>query len=160
MLNSVILMGRLTRDPELRKTNSGKSVCSFDLATDNIMKNPDGTRGSTFISCTIFEGVAESVATHLRKGSKVAVTGSLQQRNFLRKDGSKASVIEVIANSVEFLDDKPEEPEEPNAEDLPFDKPENDKVQEPVIPVAEPQEEAPKAKYDPYTGKPLKPAKK
>lgn len=156
MLNNLVLLGRITRDPELRVLNNATHVASTDIAVDNPRTNPDGTRGTTFLGLVCFGNIADNVAKHLRKGSKVAVVGSIQQRSYLRKDGSKASVYEVIADSVEFLDPKPQEPEEPVPEELPFDNEKNDQVQEPVI---KPQEE-PVQKYDPYTGKPLKPAKK
>ena len=143
MLNTIILLGRLTKDPELRKTNSDISVANFDLAVDNPFLEADGTRGTTFISVRCFRDTADNVCKHLRKGSKVAITGSLYQRNFIRKDGSKGSVHEIIADSVEFLDPKPEEPKEPDVSEI--------QVEEPV------KEEA---KFDPYTGKPLKPKAK
>ena len=106
MINRVVLVGRLTRDPELRKTNSGMAVASFSLAIDNRMKNPDGTRGTTFLNCSIFGNQAENVVKFTRKGSMVGVEGSLNQRNFTRSDGSKGSVIEVIADRVAFLEPK------------------------------------------------------
>jgi single-strand DNA-binding protein len=106
MINRVVLVGRLTRDPELRKTNSGMAVCSFTLALDNRMKNPDGTRGTTFISCSLFGNQAESTAKYTRKGSMVGVEGSLNQRNFTRQDGSKGSVIEVLVDRLTFLEPK------------------------------------------------------
>lgn len=106
MINQVVLVGRLTRDPELRKTNSGMAIASFSIAIDNRMKNPDGTRGTTFLNCSIFGNQAENVVKYTRKGSMVGVEGSLNQRNFTRQDGSKGSVIEVIADRVAFLEPK------------------------------------------------------
>ena len=106
MINQVVLVGRLTRDPELRKTNSGMAVASFSIAIDSRMKNPDGTRGTTFLNCSIFGNQAENVVKFTRKGSMVGVEGSLNQRNFTRQDGSKGSVIEVIADRVAFLEPK------------------------------------------------------
>ena len=106
MINRVVLVGRLTRDPELRKANSGLPVASFSIAVDNRMKNPDGSRGTTFMNCSIFGNQAENVVKFTRKGSMVGVEGSLNQRNFTRQDGSKGSVIEVIADRVAFLEPK------------------------------------------------------
>ena len=120
MLNSIILMGRLTKDPELRKTNSDISVANFDLAVDNSFLDADGERGTTFISVRCFRDTADNVCKHLRKGSKVAITGSLYQRNFIRKDGSKGSVHEINADSVEFLDPKPQVQEDEDS-DGPYD---------------------------------------
>lgn len=121
MLNRIILVGRLVKDPELRKTNSDLSVSNFTLAVDNTMKESDGTRGTLFIDCRVFGNKAENLCNYNRKGSKVAVDGSLNQRNFEREDGTKGKVIEVLVDSVEFLDQKPEEPKEPDPKDLPDD---------------------------------------
>ena len=104
MINRVVLVGRLTRDPELRKTTSGNSVCTFTVALDNRMKNPDGSKGTSFIPCTAFTTTAETVSKFARKGLLVGVEGRLNQRSFIRQDGSKTSVIEVLCDSVQFLE--------------------------------------------------------
>ena len=145
MLNRVAVLGRLTKDPELRKTNSNVSFATFSLAVDNTIKEADGTRGTLFIDCRIFGSQAESLVKFTRKGSKVAVDGSINQRNFVRQDGTKGKAIEIYADSVTFLDPKPEadeEAKEPNVEDIPDD----------ALPFDKPQ-----AKFDPMTGKPLTP---
>ena len=107
MVNRVVLVGRLVKDPELRKTNSDISFATFTLAVDNRVKEADGTRGTIFIDCRVFRDQAESLVKNTRKGSKVAVDGSLNQRNFVRQDGSKGKVIEVYVDSVTFLDPNP-----------------------------------------------------
>lgn len=152
MLNRIILVGRLVKDPEIRKTNSDISVCNFTLAVDNTMKEADGTRGTLFIDCRVFGNKADNLCKYTRKGSKVAVDGGLNQRNFERQDGSKGKAIEILVDSVEFLDPKQEDLPD---DDLPF-KAEETKPQEKV----KPSKEEPQAKFDPYTGKPLKPSKK
>ena len=119
MINRVVLVGRLTRDPELRKTASGMAVCSFTIALDNRMKNPDGTRGTTFIACSLFGNQAESTVKYTRKGSMVGVEGSLNQRNFTRQDGTKGSVIEVLADRLTFLE--PKTPGSAEGETVTFD---------------------------------------
>lgn len=106
MINRVVLTGRLTRDPELRNSNSGSSIVNFTLAVDNRQKNPDGTRGTSFISCVCFTQLADTVSKYARKGMLVGVEGRLSQRSFERKDGTKGSVLEVICDSVEFLEPK------------------------------------------------------
>ena len=106
MVNRVVLVGRLTRDPELRKTPTGVSVASFTLAVDNTRKNPDGTRGTCFLNCTVFREQGENLVKFCRKGSLVGVDGSLNQRNFVRQDCTKCSVIEVSVDSVTFLEPK------------------------------------------------------
>ena len=107
MVNRVVLVGRLTKDPELRKTSSDISFATFTLAVDNRIREADGTRGTIFIDCRVFRDQADNLAKNTRKGSKVAVDGSLNQRNFERKDGTKGKAIEIIVDSVTFLDPNP-----------------------------------------------------
>ena len=106
MLNRIVLTGRLTRDPELKRTTSDKPVASFTLAVDDNMKGPSGEKTTTFIGVTVWDNQADNVAKFLRKGSLVGVDGRIRQRTFEKRDGTKASVIEVIANHVEFLEPK------------------------------------------------------
>lgn len=164
MLNVIIATGRLVKDPELRIiAQSDTKVCQFTLAIDNTRKEKDGTRGSCFLDCILFNERADLVAQSLRKGSKVAVHGSLNQRNFERQDGSKGKAYEISVNSIEFLDPKPKEepvfdsdPNEPVIpdDDIPF-KEEETKPQEKST-----NKKQPEPKFDPYTGKPLKANKK
>ncbi|MCQ2814884.1 MAG: single-stranded DNA-binding protein [Bacilli bacterium] len=123
MINRVVLVGRITRDPELKKTTSGNAVCSFTIALDNRMKNPDGTKSTSFIPCVAFTQTADTVSKYTRKGSLVGVEGRLNQRSFVRQDGSKGSVIEVLCDSVQFLEPKGtvenSEPEVPPFDDAP-----------------------------------------
>ena len=122
MVNRVVLVGRLVKDPELRKTNSDISFATFTLAVDNRMKDADGTRGTIFIDCRVFRDQADSLVKNTRKGSKVAVDGSLNQRNFERRDGTKGKVIEIVVDSVTFLDPNPNRDsnavEEPKFDDI------------------------------------------
>ena len=107
MLNRIVLTGRLTRDPELRRTTTSQTaVASFTLAVDDTMKDANGETTTTFIGVTVWDKQADNVAKFLRKGSLVGVDGRIRQRTFERKDGTKSSVIEVIANHVEFLEPK------------------------------------------------------
>lgn len=106
MLNRIVLTGRLTRDPELRRTANEMAVASFTLAVDDQVKDANGEKTTTFIGVTVWDKQADNVAKFLRKGSLVGVDGRIRQRTFERKDGTKASVIEVIANHVEFLEPK------------------------------------------------------
>ncbi len=121
MINRVVLVGRLTRDPELRKTSAGNSVCSFTVALDNRMKNPDGSKGTSFIPCTAFTTTADTVSKFARKGLLVGVEGRLNQRSFIRQDGSKSSVIEVICDSVQFLERRDENVANEEMDIPPFD---------------------------------------
>lgn len=120
MINRIVLVGRATRDPELRQTTSGNPVCTFTIAVDNRTKNADGTKSASFIPCVVFSQQADNVSKFVRKGSLIGVDGRLNQRSYIRQDGSKASVLEVLADSVQFLEPKgPVENEEP--EIPPFD---------------------------------------
>ena len=157
MLNRIVLVGRLVKDPELRKTGSDLSVANITLAVDNTIKEADGTRGTCFLDAKVFGDKAENLCKYTRKGSKVAVDGSINQRNFERKDGTKGKAIEILIDSVEFLDPKQEEPKELNLDDLPDD--DLPFKGEEAKPQAEPTPKQ-KAKFYPYTGKPLTPKAK
>lgn len=107
MLNRTVLVGRLTRDPELRRTSSQMAVVSFTVAVDDSRKGPNGEKQTLFMSCSMFGNRAENVAKYTRKGSLIAVEGRLSQRKYNRKaDGVQVTVIELIADNVEFLDPK------------------------------------------------------
>ena len=105
-MNKVFLIGNLTRDPELTETNSGIAVCRFSIAVSRDYANSDGTRETDFFNVTVWRGRAENCGKYLRKGSKVAVMGSLQNRSYEDKDGIKRNVTDVVANEVEFLTPK------------------------------------------------------
>lgn len=120
MLNRVVLVGRLTRDPELRRTTSEVPVTTFTLAVDDRIKDANGQSTTTFITVVVWNAQADNVAKYCRKGSLVGVDGRLRQRTFERRDGSKSSVIEVVADSVQFLE--PKSKEIPN-EEIVFDEP-------------------------------------
>lgn len=104
MINNVILIGRLVRDPELRKSTVGNSIANFTIAVDNRTKNPDGTRSTSFIPCVAFNQTADNVVKFVRKGSQVAVQGSLSQRSYAKQDGTKVSIFEILCDSVQFLE--------------------------------------------------------
>jgi single-strand DNA-binding protein len=105
MINRVVLVGRLTRDPELR--NSG-SIAVFTVAVDNLGKE----KSTSFIPCVVLNAArAETVGKYARKGLLVGIEGRLNQRSFVRQDGSKGSVLEVICDSVQFLERRDEQVE-------------------------------------------------
>lgn len=104
MLNSVVLIGRLARDPDLRFTNGGDAVANFAIAVDRPFTNAQGEHEVDFIEIVCWKNLAESVANHLTKGRLVAVQGRLQIRSYEAKDGTKRKVAEVVAGSVRFLD--------------------------------------------------------
>ncbi|MHB9144001.1 MAG: single-stranded DNA-binding protein [Symbiobacteriia bacterium] len=106
MLNRIILIGRLTRDPELRYTPGGKAVANFTLAVDRGRSNPQGQKEADFIDIVVWEKQAETVSQYLNKGRLVAVEGRLQIRSYEAQDGTKRKAAEVVASTVQFLDAK------------------------------------------------------
>jgi len=104
MLNRVVLIGRLTQDPELRYTNSGTAVATFTLAVDRIRPNQAGERETDFIKIVVWQKQAELCAQYLHKGRLAAVDGRLQVRSFDNRDGQRVWMTEVVAESVRFLD--------------------------------------------------------
>lgn len=103
MLNRVVLIGRLTRDPELRYTPNGVAVANFTLAVDRNFKNAQGERDTDFIPCVVYRQLAELVTNYLAKGKLAAVDGRIQVRSFTGQDGQKRWVTEIIAEDVRFL---------------------------------------------------------
>ncbi|MCF8568431.1 single-stranded DNA-binding protein [Alicyclobacillus tolerans] len=104
MMNRVILIGRLTADPELRYTNSGTAVASFTLAVDRARKNQQGERGTDFVNIVVWQKQAETCAQYLHKGRMAGVDGRLQIRSYENSEGRKVRVAEVVAEHVRFLD--------------------------------------------------------
>jgi len=104
MLNCVVLIGRLTKDPELRYTPSGVAVASFTLAVDRSWLNQQGEKEADFIPIVVWRKQAENCANYIGKGSLVAVQGRIQVRTYEAKDGQRRWVTEVIADNVRFLD--------------------------------------------------------
>ena len=105
-MNKVFLIGNLTRDPELAETSSGIKVCRFAIAVNRPVASSDGTRETDYFNITVWRTQAENCAKYLKKGSKVAVSGSLQNRSYEDKDGNKRNVTDIIADGfggVEFL---------------------------------------------------------
>lgn len=109
MINVVVLMGRLVADPELKQTQNGTSVCSFRIAVDrNVANKQTGERQADFINITAWRQTAEFVCKYFRKGSMIAIEGSLQTRSYTDKDGNNRTAYEVVANNVSFTGSKAE----------------------------------------------------
>ncbi|MGN1221640.1 MAG: single-stranded DNA-binding protein [Christensenellales bacterium] len=102
-MNKVILIGNLTKDPELTTTTSGISVCRFSLAVSRRFTNSEGERETDFINIVVWRNLADNCHKFLRKGSKAAVVGNLQTRSYDAQDGTKRYVTEVVAEEVEFV---------------------------------------------------------
>lgn len=105
-MNKVILMGRLTKDPEVKQTPSNISVCSFSIAVDRRFKTQDGKRETDFINCVAWRQLAELLGNYFHKGSRIAIVGSLQSRSYDDQNGQKRTVTEVVVEEVEFVDTK------------------------------------------------------
>ena len=106
MLNKIIIMGRLTRDPELRRTGSGTAVTSFSLACDRDFKSQSGDKETDFIEVVAWKNTAEFVSKYFSKGRMAVVDGRLQIRDWTDKSGNKRTTAEVVADNVYFADSK------------------------------------------------------
>lgn len=103
-MNRVIVIGRLTRDPELRTTTAGKSVCDFSIAVDKRIKPTDGSPNADFFRVVAWGNTADFVSNYLAKGRLVAVEGRLQSRKYTATDGQQREIVEIVADSVQGLD--------------------------------------------------------
>ena len=106
MLNRIIVMGRITRDPELRRTNSGTAVASFTVAVDRDFKSQSGEKETDFIDVVAWRNTAEFVSKYFSKGRMAVVEGRLQLRDWTDKNGNKRRSAEIVADSVYFGDSK------------------------------------------------------
>ncbi len=107
MLNHVVIIGRLTKDPELRRTNTGKGVCSFSIACDK----PGKDSGASFLDCVAWEKTADFISNYFRKGSAIVLEGRIESRQYETKDGQKRSVVEIVASQAYFYGKKEETPD-------------------------------------------------
>ena len=136
MLNQLVLMGRLVANPIVREINQDaiKSFTTFTLAFDNIAKDE-----SSFIDCVAFNNTGTALAKYSKKGDKIAVVGAIRQRKYVAKDGTNRSVIEVVVDSIEFLQPKKDEASVPNPDEFLTDG-------KPVKDAVAPKKTAPKKK--------------
>jgi single-strand DNA-binding protein len=121
VFNRVILIGRLTRDPELRYTTNGIAVATFTLAVNRNFKNAQGERETDFIPCVVFRQLAELCANYLSKGKLAALEGRLQIRSYEAQDGQRKYVTEVIGDDVRFLSPKDSSSNAPSSSSEPSD---------------------------------------
>lgn len=105
-MNSVQLVGRLTRDPEVRYTDGGLSICRFNLAVDRRIKSENADQTADFISCISFGKTADFVEKYFHKGSRIGLTGRIQTGSYTNKDGQKVYTTDVVAENVEFVESK------------------------------------------------------
>ena len=106
MMNRTVLVGRLTKDPDLRYTANGTAVAQFTLAVNRTFTNQQGEREADFINIVVWKKAAENAANYLKKGSLAGVDGRIQTRNYDGQDGKRVYVTEVVADSVQFLEPK------------------------------------------------------
>ena len=116
MLNHITVMGRMTKDPELRYTGKGTPVCSFSLAVDRDMPGPDGARETDFFNCVAWSKGGEFVKNYFHKGSMAIVAGSLQTRRYEDKNGVERTVYEIVANRTYFGEAKKSSGDAPEQE--------------------------------------------
>ena len=131
-MNKVFLIGNLTRDPELTETPSGVPVCRFAIAVSRDYADSQGNRETDFFNITTWRGKAETCGKYLKKGNKVAVCGSLQNRSYEDKDGIKRTVTDVIASDVEFL--TPKQSEEESVVSVKRDRPQMEEIDDNQLP--------------------------
>lgn len=105
-MNKVVLIGNLTKDPDLTTTSNGISVCKLNMAVQRKFQNKDGEYDVDFFNVIVWRGQAENCTKWLNKGSKVSVIGSIQNRSYENKDGVKQYITEIVAEEVEFLTNK------------------------------------------------------
>ena len=127
-MNKVFLIGRLTKDPELRYSSNNVAVCNITVAVNRPFENQNGQREADFINVSVWRKQAENVKNYLTKGSQVAVDGRIQTRNYDDKDGKKIYVTEVIADNIQFLDSKRNNDNQNTSQTTPYDFNNNDKT--------------------------------
>lgn len=108
-MNKVILIGNLSKEPELSETANGTAFCRFGIAVNSPYRDSDGERKADFFNIIVWGAVAENCGRYLSKGSKVAIVGRLQNRSYEDKDGNKRYVTDIVAEEVEFLTPKRED---------------------------------------------------
>lgn len=104
MINNVVLVGRLTRDPELRFTSNGSAVATFNLAVNRNFTNQSGEREADFVNCVIWRKPAETLANYAKKGTLIGVVGRIQTRNYENQQGQKVFVTEVVCDNFQLLE--------------------------------------------------------
>ena len=116
-MNKVILMGRLTKDPEVKQTPSGNMVCQFTIACDRRFKAQNGERQADFINCVAWKNHATTIGNYFHKGSRIMVVGSIQTRSYDDQNGQKKYVTEVVIDELEFVDTKAESGNQQNVQE-------------------------------------------
>ena len=128
-LNKVILIGRITADPELKKTQTDVSVASFSIAVQRDYKNADGEYDTDFINCVAWRNTADFICRFFKKGAPICIVGAIQTRRYEDKDGNKRTAVEVVVTEAKFVEGKKDDntqtapaPMEAGGNDVPFDE--------------------------------------
>lgn len=114
MLNRAVIVGRLTRDPDLRYTPNGVAVANFTVAANRPFKNQQGEQEADFINCVAWRNQAENLANYMKKGSLIGVDGRIQTRSYDNKDGNRVFVTEVLTENIQFLEPRSKNEERTN----------------------------------------------
>ena len=140
-MNKIILVGRLTKDPEVRSTSAGYSTANFTVAVNRNFKNKEGNYDADFLPCVAFRQTADFVSKFFKKGNMISLEGRVQTRNYDAQDGTKRYVTEVVVENVEFVGGKNESSSGTSTEyvDVPMDDP-IDEMPEYDIPASDPYE--------------------
>lgn len=115
-MNKVCLTGRITKDPEIRYTANNIAVATFSLAVNRTFKNANGEYDADFINCVAFRNTADLLGKYVHKGDQLGIEGHIQTRNYEDKDGKKVYITEVMVDSLDFLQSKKEQSNEPKVE--------------------------------------------
>jgi single-strand DNA-binding protein len=107
-MNKVLLVGRLTKDPEMRTTQGGVAACTFTVAVDRPFKDKDGNKQADFLPCVAWRNSAEFIGKYFTKGQRIGLDGSIQTRTYNAQDGSKRYVTEIVVDHAEFVERRPE----------------------------------------------------
>ena len=113
-MNRVVLVGRLTRDPDLRYTSGGHAVANFTIAVNRPFKNEQGENEADFVNCVTFRKQAENLANYMKKGNLIGIDGRIQTRSYDAQDGKRVFVTEVLAESIQFLESRNQQTQQAN----------------------------------------------
>lgn len=118
-MNKVFLIGNLTRDPELTETSGGLQICRFTLAVKRGYRNGDGEYATDFFNCVAWRGLGENIARYARKGNKLAVSGSIELRNYEDSQGGKKTAVDIVVQDTEFLTPRQSDSNDEAGRDVP-----------------------------------------
>lgn len=134
MINNVVLVGRLTRDPELRFTSNGQAVATFNLAVNRNFTNQSGEREADFVNCVIWRKPAETLANYAKKGTLLGVVGRIQTRNYENQQGQKVYVTEVVCDNFQLLESRNANEQRQNTENFNNQNQQSSQAQQDTMP--------------------------